>query len=562
MPKLFSTVLCCLAAGVVAAPSASAAQVRFTYDVDGDLTLPVPGGVSSIDVRLGGGAGGKGTTVVGTAADGGRGARIDGRLSVTPGQSLTLRVDGGGAGGAGNAQPGGAGGAMAALLSGGSYLVVAGGGGGGAGGSGAGNGGDAGAAGADGGSSLGNANGGGAGLALTGGAGGALFASSTGSGFNGAAGTANAGGAGGASPVNTAGAGGGGGGGIFGGGGGGSVPGPVYGAGGGGGGASFVDPQRLTDVTQALSADTDAFVRITYDDTTAPQPTLAPMTFNPDTLTGVGGADLGDADTVKLTLSSGQVLTATVGEGGAYSVALPSLPDGAYTVTASQADVVGNTGTTARTFIVDTVAPTIDAGKLRSAYDLDEVATAEFTCADANTVAACEGPATVDTTSAGAHELTITARDAAGNVRTEKVAYTVTAPPLILDLSLTGMQPLGPFVPGMTRDYTASGTALITSTASSASFSVVDSAANAPGHLVNGTFVMPSPLRVQATSAVGTSTGAGALSGTPRTLLDYPRAVGADAVTLTFTQPVTSGDALRTGTYGKTLTYTLATTTP
>ena len=114
----------------------------------------------------------------------------------------------------------------------------------------------------------------------------------------------------------------------------------------------------------------------------------------------------------------------------------------------------------------------------------------------------------------------------------------------------------------MTRDYTATGSALVTSTASSASFSIVDSSTNAPGHLVNGAYALASPLRVQAASAVATSTGAGALSGTPRTVLDYPRAVGSDAVTLTFTQPIASTEGLRTGNYAKTLTYTLATTTP
>ena len=35
-----------------------------------------------------------------------------------------------------------------------------------------------------------------------------------------------------------------------------------------------------------------------------------------------------------------------------------------------------------------------------------------------------------------------------------------------------------------------------------------------------------------------------------------------DSVTLTFKQPIAANDALRTGTYSKTLTFTLSTTNP
>jgi hypothetical protein len=38
--------------------------------------------------------------------------------------------------------------------------------------------------------------------------------------------------------------------------------------------------------------------------------------------------------------------------------------------------------------------------------------------------------------------------------------------------------------------------------------------------------------------------------------------VSNDTVTLGFSQLINSGDALRTGTYSKTLTFTLSTTTP
>ena len=54
----------------------------------------------------------------------------------------------------------------------------------------------------------------------------------------------------------------------------------------------------------------------------------------------------------------------------------------------------------------------------------------------------------------------------------------------------------------------------------------------------------------------------GTVSGTPLTLLTYGAPVSNDAVTLEFKQPIAANDALRTGTYAKTLTYTLSTTTP
>jgi len=38
--------------------------------------------------------------------------------------------------------------------------------------------------------------------------------------------------------------------------------------------------------------------------------------------------------------------------------------------------------------------------------------------------------------------------------------------------------------------------------------------------------------------------------------------VSNDPVTITFKQAIGSGDALRTGTYSRTLTFTLSTTTP
>ena len=65
-----------------------------------------------------------------------------------------------------------------------------------------------------------------------------------------------------------------------------------------------------------------------------------------------------------------------------------------------------------------------------------------------------------------------------------------------------------------------------------------------PGHLVNGTFALPQPLQ-----------GLG-------TVKTYNAPVSNDQVTVQFKQQIGANDALRTGTYAKTLTFTLSTTSP
>jgi hypothetical protein len=89
------------------------------------------------------------------------------------------------------------------------------------------------------------------------------------------------------------------------------------------------------------------------------------------------------------------------------------------------------------------------------------------------------------------------------------------------------------------KDYTAATTASVISTAGDAALSVSD-----PGHLVNGAFSLPSPLGVD---------------WTPKT---WAGPVSNDPVAITFTQHIRASDALRTGAYSTTLTWTLSTTTP
>ena len=129
--------------------------------------------------------------------------------------------------------------------------------------------------------------------------------------------------------------------------------------------------------------------------------------------------------------------------------------------------------------------------------------------------------------------------------------------PATLSLTLGTPAAFGAFTPGVQRDYDATSTANVISTAGDATLSVSDPSTNNPGKLVNGTFVMPQPVQARA--------GDGAfapVSGTPATLKTYSAPVSNDNVTLGFRQRVNANDALRTGAYSKTLTFTLSTTQP
>ncbi len=116
--------------------------------------------------------------------------------------------------------------------------------------------------------------------------------------------------------------------------------------------------------------------------------------------------------------------------------------------------------------------------------------------------------------------------------------------PAQLSVLLGGPATFAPFIAGVERDYAASTTATVISTAGDATLSVADNSAVATGHLLNGTFALPSALQ-----------GLG-------TLKTYTGPVTNDVVTATFTQHIGINDALRTGGYTKTLTFTLSTTTP
>ena len=133
--------------------------------------------------------------------------------------------------------------------------------------------------------------------------------------------------------------------------------------------------------------------------------------------------------------------------------------------------------------------------------------------------------------------------------------------PATLSLSLGAPASFGAFTPGVAQTYEASTTATVTSTAGDAALSVTDPSATATGHLVNGAFSLPQPLKVKAASAAGTG-GDYADVGSSPTVLSYGGPVSNDGATVSFQQSIAADDALRTGSYSKTLTFTLSTTQP
>ncbi|WP_064750579.1 endo-1,4-beta-xylanase [Solirubrobacter soli] len=137
-----------------------------------------------------------------------------------------------------------------------------------------------------------------------------------------------------------------------------------------------------------------------------------------------------------------------------------------------------------------------------------------------------------------------TSDEVAATVTTGELANVVHADvgasvPATLSLTLGAPAGFGAFTPGVTRDYTASTSATVTSSAGDAALTFSD-----PGHLLNGTFALPEPLVVSLSKVA------------------WPGPASNDPVTIDFKQHIGAADALRTGAYSRTLTFTLSTTAP
>ena len=94
----------------------------------------------------------------------------------------------------------------------------------------------------------------------------------------------------------------------------------------------------------------------------------------------------------------------------------------------------------------------------------------------------------------------------------------------------------------------------MTSTAGDATLSVHDPSAVSPGHLVNGSHVLAQPLRVNGGGVRGASN--------PTPIASWAGPVSSAPLTIALEQSVAASDPLRTGSYAKTLVFTLSTTSP
>ena len=201
----------------------------------------------------------------------------------------------------------------------------------------------------------------------------------------------------------------------------------------------------------------------------------------------------------------------------------------------------------------DTTNPsiTVDVPAENAVYLQGDDVTARFSCTDADSgIADCVGPAKVDTATFGDHTYTVTAHDNAGNVATVVRHYTVLEAtrqtgtvggtvPATLSLSLGAPASFGAFTPGLDRTYTAQTTANVISSAGDAMLTV-----SGPNHLTNGAFSLADPVQVNLSKAAWTGP------------------ISNDPVTIAFSQHIGGNEALRTGNYATTLTFTLSTTNP
>ena len=112
--------------------------------------------------------------------------------------------------------------------------------------------------------------------------------------------------------------------------------------------------------------------------------------------------------------------------------------------------------------------------------------------------------------------------------------------PATLSLTLGAPATFGAFTPGVAKEYTASTTANVISSAGDAALSVAPS----PAFLTNGAFSLAEPLQVSLSKSAWTAPTSN------------------EQVDIGFKQLIKANDPLRTGSYSKTLTFTLSTTTP
>jgi hypothetical protein len=229
----------------------------------------------------------------------------------------------------------------------------------------------------------------------------------------------------------------------------------------------------------------------------------------------------------------------------------------------------------------DTTPPTvtITSPENGTTYKIGQQVAASYSCIDPGGSGAptCVGTAAqgamIDTAAAGPHTFTVNSTDQAGNSNSASATYNVvesddgsvggqTPPTLTLTLGPAGA--FAPFIPGVARSYTTTATARVITSSLDATLSVADPSAVQTGHLVNGSYSLSQPLEIAATkdsAQLPTATTPVGTSSSPTMLLTYAGPAN-ETDTVLFKQPILETDALRTGAYAKTLTFTLSTTNP
>jgi hypothetical protein len=253
--------------------------------------------------------------------------------------------------------------------------------------------------------------------------------------------------------------------------------------------------------------------------------------------------------------------------------------DNDYTDRAKTVEI-SNPQTQVGSYAPDNSAPTITVASPieGGGYTQNKPVAADFDCGDDVAVESCVGTvadgANMDMATMGNATFTVTATDSAGNKTTKTVAYMVNSTDVpvtpggtvasTLSLGLGAPATFGAFTPGIANEYTATSAATVISSAGDAALTVADPSSTNTGKLMNGTFTLAQPMMASAASAGGTAGAGGAVGGTasPTALLSYAGPISNDQVTTTFKQTIGANEGLRTGTYSKTLTFTLSTTNP
>jgi hypothetical protein len=277
------------------------------------------------------------------------------------------------------------------------------------------------------------------------------------------------------------------------------------------------------------------------------------------------------------------------GDWTAYSAPFVLAGEGAHTLQYRSVDGQGNVErASSLTVQVDTLAPVTTAAVSPTpvAGAVSDRGTVTLNAVDATSGVALtrysiDGGASLpytgpfDLTGGGMHTVRFNSTDVAGNVEDSRSLDLIVDPTAVaivggsvastLALSLSGQAAsLGAFIPGRAADYTATLAANVISTAADATLSVRDPAGpgGAPGRLVNGGYALATPLQVDAAHGTGPAGAFAPLGSDPLTILTYGGPASNDTVTIGFQQSIAANEPLRTGTYAKTLVFTLATTSP